>query len=103
MKLIVGLGNPGPKYETTRHNAGFLLVDRLVERWKAQGPTDKFKGELYRAEFAGEQVLLLKPQTYMNLSGESVGPCAGFHKVAPEDIIVVHDEVDLPSMALRLK
>lgn len=103
MKLIVGLGNPGVQYETTRHNAGFLAADRLIERFKAQGPTLKNQGELYSARFRDEPLMLIKPLTYMNLSGQCVGPIYRFYKCQPEDVIVIHDEVDLPSLALRLK
>jgi len=103
MKLIVGLGNPGPKYEVTRHNVGFLAVDRLVERLKAQGPNQKFEAEVFTTKLDGEPVTLLKPQTFMNLSGRSVAAVASFYKVNPSDIIVLHDELDLPPLALRLK
>lgn len=103
MKLVVGLGNPGPKYETTRHNAGFLAVDRLVDRWKARGPQARGEAEVWEATFAGEKVLLVKPQTYMNLSGRAVAPLFTFFKCEPTDLVVIHDEVDLPPLALRLK
>ncbi len=103
MKLVVGLGNPGPKYETTRHNVGFLAADRLVDRWKAQGPVNKNQAEVYQASIAGEQVLIIKPQTYMNLSGRSVAPLFTFYKCSVDDLIVIHDELDLKPMALRLK
>ncbi len=103
MKIIVGLGNPGPKYETTRHNAGFLLIDRLVEEWKAGSPQMREHGEVFTASVAGEKILLVKPQTFMNVSGKCVGPLFHFHKCEPEDLIVAHDEVDLPPITLRLK
>lgn len=103
MKLVVGLGNPGPKYELTRHNVGFLAIDRMVERLKAQGPNQKFEAEVFTAKVDGEPVVLAKPQTFMNLSGRSVAAIAGFYKVAPGDIVVLHDELDLPPLALRLK
>lgn len=103
MKLIVGLGNPGPRYETTRHNAGFLAIDRLIERWQATGPQEKNHAELFQTSFKGEKILLIKPQTFMNRSGLSVGPLFQFHKCAPQDLIVLHDEVDLPSNQLRIK
>ncbi len=103
MKLVVGLGNPGPKYETTRHNAGFLALDRLIDRWSARGPTQKYQAELYQAEVKGEKVGLLKPQTFMNLSGRSVGPAFGFYKCAPKDLIVIYDELDLKPLSFRLK
>jgi PTH1 family peptidyl-tRNA hydrolase len=103
MKLVVGLGNPGPKYETTRHNAGFLAVDRLIDRWRATGPVVKNQGEVFEANVAGEKVFLLKPLTYMNLSGRSVAPLFQFYKCKPDDLIVIHDELDLDPHVLRLK
>lgn len=103
MKLVVGLGNPGPEYETTRHNAGFLALDRLVERLKAEGPRLKEKAETFTATHAGEKLLLVKPLTFMNRSGDSVAPLANFHKVEPSDVIVLHDEIDLPFGSLRIK
>ena len=103
MKLIVGLGNPGPKYETTRHNVGFLLVDHLVDRWRATGPSKQYQAEIYKAEFEGESVWLVKPQTFMNLSGRAVGPVFGFYRLSPSDLIVAHDDLDLKPMAIRLK
>jgi len=102
-KIIVGLGNPGPKYETTRHNIGFLALDHLVHFFKASGPIKKNEAELYEASFAGEKIFLIKPQTYMNLSGKSVGPLFHFHKCAPEDLIVIHDDVDLKPLSIRIK
>lgn len=103
MKLIIGLGNPGPQYETTRHNIGFLAIDRLVDRWRAAGPTKKYLGELFQATFQGEKLLLVKPQTFMNLSGKCVGPLFGFYQCSPEDLIVIHDDLDLPPLSLRFK
>lgn len=104
MKIIVGLGNPGSRYETTRHNAGFLAVDRLIEAWHA-GPAKKQSGGLtYQAQSpSGEKVLLVKPETFMNLSGQCVGPIVGMYKIEPTDLIVLHDEIDLPAMQLRIK
>lgn len=103
MKLVVGLGNPGPKYELTKHNVGFLAVDRLIDRWKAVGPKTEAQAEIYTAAFGGERVVLVKPQTFMNLSGKSVGPLFGFYKVAPTDMVVIHDELDIDSMNIRIK
>lgn len=103
MKIIAGLGNPGPKYETTRHNAGFLALDRLIDEWKAIGPQKANQGELYQATVQGEKVLLIRPLTYMNLSGRSIAPVFKFHKCQPEDLIVIHDDLDLPPVTLRLK
>jgi PTH1 family peptidyl-tRNA hydrolase len=103
MKIIAGLGNPGPKYETTRHNAGFLAVDRLVDRWRATGPMVKNQGEVFETSVGGEKVLLIKPLTYMNLSGRAVAPLFNFYKCTPADLIVIHDELDLDPMVFRLK
>jgi PTH1 family peptidyl-tRNA hydrolase len=103
MKLIVGLGNPGPRYETTRHNVGFLLVDFLQERWRANSPIQKFNSDLLETSLNSEKVLMMKPKTFMNLSGRSVGPAVEFYKCEPDDIIVIHDDIDLPSGSLRLK
>jgi PTH1 family peptidyl-tRNA hydrolase len=103
MKLVVGLGNPGAQYETTRHNIGFLCVDYLIETWKAQGPVIKNKAEVYQAQVGGEQVLLIKPQTFMNLSGRSVAPFFSFYKCTPEDLVVLHDELDIAPLEIRFK
>lgn len=103
MKVVAGLGNPGPKYETTRHNAGFLVLDQLVEAWGATGPVNSFNGEVFQATVRGEKVLLVKPRTYMNASGECIGPLTRFHKVAPGDLIVIHDDLDLKPLTLRIK
>src|SRR5690606_13251288 len=96
MYLIVGLGNPGPKYAGHRHNVGFRVVARLAEKAGAPEAKAKFKGLYTRATIAGRDVVLLLPQTFMNLSGESVRPAMDFFQVAPEDVVVVHDELDLP-------
>ena len=103
MKIVVGLGNPGSKYETTRHNVGFLAVDRLIDAWKASGPVEKYGGEIYQVSRGGEKVLLVKPQTFMNVSGRCVGPLVTFYKCAPGDLLVIHDDIDLPALALRIK
>lgn len=103
MKIIAGLGNPGARYETTRHNVGFLAVDRLVDEWKARGPVSRNQAQVYESTVRGEKVLLVKPQTYMNRSGQSVGPLFTFYKCAPGDLIVIHDEIDLPPGSLRIK
>lgn len=103
MILVVGLGNPGPEYARNRHNIGFMAVDDLVRRhsfgpWRA-----KFQGELAEGTIGGVKVLALKPQTYMNLSGQSVAAAARFLKISVDDVIVVHDELDLPPGRLRVK
>jgi peptidyl-tRNA hydrolase, PTH1 family len=103
MKMIIGLGNPGPKYETTRHNVGFLAVDRLVDQWKASGPISKFQGEIFQTDWKGEKIILAKPLTYMNLSGKCVGSLVQFYQCKPEDLIVIHDDLDLKPFTLRIK
>ena len=103
MKIIVGLGNPGKEYENTKHNIGFMVLDRLAEKWGIAIRKIKFKG-LYGEGFVdGEKVILLKPQTYMNLSGESVREILGFYKIDPEDLVVIYDDLDLPMGALRIR
>jgi PTH1 family peptidyl-tRNA hydrolase len=103
MKLIVGLGNPGPKYETTRHNIGFLCIDYLVEEYKASGPVIKNQAEVWSAKIDGEPVLFIKPQTYMNLSGRAVAPFFQFYKCEPSEVIVIHDELDFAPNDVRFK
>ncbi|MBC7386518.1 MAG: aminoacyl-tRNA hydrolase [Cryobacterium sp.] len=103
MKIIVGLGNPGSKYETTRHNVGWLALDRMIDDWKAVGPKTQNQAEVWTANLGGEKVLLLKPQTFMNLSGRAVAPIVQFYKASPEDLIVIHDELDIPPNTLKLK
>ena len=104
MRLIVGLGNPGPEYQRTRHNAGFLAVDRLLARHRIDpGGKVKFHGLLCEGSIAGERCLLLKPMTYMNHSGLAVGEAAGFYKVDLKDILVLVDDVALPLGRLRLR
>jgi PTH1 family peptidyl-tRNA hydrolase len=101
--LVVGLGNPGKEYATHRHNVGFMVVDELAKVLRAPDFREKFSAQWAKASFDGEDVVLLKPQTYMNLSGQSVQPAAAFFKVPIQNVIVVHDEVDLPFAVLRLK
>jgi PTH1 family peptidyl-tRNA hydrolase len=103
MKILCGLGNPGRQYEQNRHNVGFLALDLLAARWKLSFSSHKFDAELAHGTFAGEKVLLIKPQTFMNASGQSLGGAARFYKVPPADVIVVHDELDLPYAKLQLK
>ena len=103
MKLIVGLGNPGPKYEHTRHNVGFMAADEIVRRHGFRGWRDKFSGALAEGEIAGERTLVLKPMTFMNDSGKSVGPMAQFYKITPADVMVIHDELDLAPGKVRVK
>ena len=101
--LVVGLGNPGDKYEGTRHNAGFMVIDQLAEGLKIPVQRLKFKALTNTAEIAGHKVLLMKPVTYMNLSGEAVGEAAAFYKVPPERVLVLSDEVSLAPGKIRLR
>ncbi|WP_025513069.1 aminoacyl-tRNA hydrolase [Bordetella trematum] len=104
IRLIVGLGNPGPEYETTRHNAGFWLADHLADDLRATfAPEKGFFGLFAKARFEGENVLLLKPATYMNRSGQSVGALARFYKLTPEQVLVLHDELDLLPGQVKMK
>ena len=103
MHLVVGLGNPGPRYAGNRHNVGFMVVERLAERLGAGPWRDKFKGRLAEGRRGGDKVLLLQPQTFMNVSGESVQPAVAFYKLPLQRLLVVHDELDLPFGTLRLK
>lgn len=101
VQLIVGLGNPGAGHADDRHNAGFWLVDELARHWQvALREEARFKGEIGRAD---NGVRLLKPQTFMNLSGESVAACAAYFRIAPESVLVCHDELDLEAGVVRLK
>ncbi|MBD5117915.1 MAG: aminoacyl-tRNA hydrolase [Clostridiales bacterium] len=101
--LIVGLGNPGDKYENTRHNVGFLVADELGERGRFPIQRLKFKALTGAATIGGAGVLVMKPVTYMNLSGEAVGEAARFYKLAPDHVLVISDDVDLPLGKLRLR
>ncbi|CAN7244313.1 aminoacyl-tRNA hydrolase [Duganella sp. LjRoot269] len=104
IRLIVGLGNPGPEYEQTRHNAGFWLVDNLANDVGARLQREtKYNALMARASVAGQEVYLLEPQTYMNRSGQSVGGLCRFFKIAPDEVLVVHDELDLMPGTVRLK
>lgn len=103
MHLIVGLGNPGPKYSGNRHNVGFMVVDRLASRWSAAAFRDKFRAQTTKAQVGSGEVVLLKPQTFMNLSGESVQPAMAFYKVGLPQVICVHDELDLEFGVVRIK
>ena len=102
--LVVGLGNPGPRYETTRHNVGFLVADILAERIGSGFKVHKKSGaEVTTGRLGGRSVVLAKPRTYMNESGRHVGPLAKFYSVAPADVVVLHDELDIDFGRIRLK
>nr|WP_247739842.1 aminoacyl-tRNA hydrolase [Endozoicomonas sp. G2_2] len=98
------MGNPGAEHVSDRHNVGFRLADRLADRWRVSPAVErKFKGELARHGMGDATVWLLKPLTFMNKSGEAVQPLCAFHKIAPESVLVVHDDLDLPAGTARLK
>ena len=101
--LVVFLGNPGPRYECTRHNAGFMAGDALAKKLGASISRLRFKALTAECEINGERVLLMKPQTFMNLSGEAVGEAARFYKIPPDHVLVVSDEVSLPLGKLRVR
>ncbi len=103
MKLICGLGNPGREYERHRHNIGFRVVEALLPKASAQLNQDKFEARVGSGTLGGEKLLFVLPQTFMNLSGKSVAGAARFYKVDPADVLVIHDELDLPFGRLQLK
>ncbi|MGR9498099.1 aminoacyl-tRNA hydrolase [Rhizobium leguminosarum] len=103
MLIIAGLGNPGGKYAGNRHNVGFMAVDAIHRRHSFSPWSKKFRAEIAEGEIAGEKVLLIKPQTFMNLSGESVGEAMRFYKLQPADLVAIYDELDLPPGKARLK
>ena len=104
MHLIVGLGNPGAEYAQTRHNAGFLLVEKLAAQWKADWTNErKFKARMAKSDRQGKRVLLCEPQTFMNLSGETVGALKDFYQLPLKQILVAVDDADLPFGEIRLR
>lgn len=104
IKLLVGLGNPGPEYEATRHNAGFWWLDEVARELKVSLSLDKnYHGVVARTTYQGQNLWLLEPRTFMNLSGKSVGALARFFKIQPEEILVAHDELDIVPGQLKLK
>ena len=103
MKLIVGLGNPGKEYENTRHNVGFMVMNRLADVMNFSISTSKFKGEYTKFKYKGEDIVLLKPMTYMNNSGESVIQVMNYFKIDVSDLLVIYDDMDMPTGKLRLR
>lgn len=103
MKLIVGLGNPGRKYEKTRHNVGFMVVDELLERYGFKLNKKKFNGEYAQESIQGEKVIFLQPQTFMNLSGNAVRPIMDYFDIDLENLLVIYDDLDLPTGKIRLR
>lgn len=103
MKLIVGLGNPGKQYELTRHNIGFIIIDSLSQYLKVSLNQHKFDGEFIKIKYKNQDVILLKPLTFMNLSGNCVAKFIHYFKIKPEDILIIHDEVDLSFGQIQFK
>lgn len=104
MKLIVGLGNPGLQYKKTRHNVGFMFVDELVKQYKGKFTLNKsLKCELFETLVANEKLIIIKPQTFMNLSGESVKAVCNYYNISVNDILVIHDDMDLPTGKVRIR
>jgi len=103
MFLVVGLGNPGAEYAATRHNVGFMAADEIHRRYNFSPFRAKFDGLIAEGQIGGEKVYLLKPQTYMNLSGNSVVKAAHFYKILPQNIVVIHDDMDLPTDKIKAK
>ncbi len=103
MFLVVGLGNPGAEYAATRHNVGFMAADEIHRRYNFSPFRSKFNGLIAEGNIEGEKVYLLKPQTYMNLSGNSVVQVANFYKILPQNIVVIHDDMDLPTNKIKAK
>lgn len=103
MKLIVGLGNPGKKYENTRHNTGFAVIDKTLAKLNVELDKNKFNADYTMINRNGEKIYILKPLTYMNLSGEAVAPFMKYFGIEPEDLVVVHDDLDLPVGKIRLR
>ena len=103
MKLIVGLGNPGAKYANTKHNVGFMTLDQYADAKNVSLLNEKFNGLYVKTRINGEHVILLKPLTYMNESGQAVGEYARFFKIAPADILIIQDDMDLPLAKMRIR
>lgn len=103
MYLIVGLGNPGKEYENTRHNMGFKVLNKLSEKYNIPITKSKFNGKYGAGTIENEKVILLEPQTYMNLSGESIKPMLDFYKVAPSNLLVIYDDIDVEPGKIKIR
>lgn len=103
MKIIAGLGNPGRKYDGTKHNTGFMAVDHYLRKNVLELEREKFEGKYTKQKINGEDIILLEPQTYMNDSGRSVAQFARFFKVEPQDILIIHDDMDMPLGKIRIR
>lgn len=103
MKLIVGLGNPGKEYEKTRHNTGFLVIDELLNKLNIKLDKNKFNADYTVYNYKGEKIYIMKPMTYMNNSGEAVAPFINYFNIEKDDLLVIHDDLDLPIGKIRLR
>lgn len=103
MKIIIGLGNPGVKYENTRHNAGFMVMDKLVKKCNLEFNQEKFSAFFAKGKIHGEDIILLKPTTFMNNSGFALRQCLDFYKESMDNVIIIYDDIDLPVGKLRLR
>lgn len=103
MKVVVGLGNPGSEYARTRHNVGFEVLDEVARRWQAPAPKQKFQSEFAEIMVGNERVLLVAPQTYMNLSGQAVSQLVKFYQLSPADLLIICDDMNLPVGKLRFR
>lgn len=103
MKCVIGLGNPGKKYDQTRHNIGFMVIDELARRHGFSLNADKFHASYTSEQIAGNRLMLVKPETFMNLSGEAIRPLIEYYKISVEDIVVIYDDLDLPPGKIRLR
>lgn len=103
MKIIIGLGNPGKEYEITRHNTGWLFIDYLRKKYNVEKKKEKFESEIFEIKIKGEKVMLVKPLTYMNLSGRSVEKIKKFYKVLDEDVLIVYDDIDIAFGEVRYR
>lgn len=103
MKCIVGLGNPGKKYKNTRHNIGFIVIDELLKQEGFRLDKDKFKGKYALEHINGEKIIFLQPQTFMNLSGQALRPLMDYYDIPAEDVLVIYDDLDLPTGKIRLR
>ncbi|KRN27875.1 peptidyl-tRNA hydrolase [Lactobacillus selangorensis] len=103
MKMIVGLGNPGRKYEKTKHNMGFMTIARLADRYNTELTKHEFEAMTGSFRYQGEKILLVKPLTYMNDSGRAVGPLMGYYQIQPDEILVIHDDMDIKLGKIKLR
>ena len=103
MYLIIGLGNPEKEYAQTRHNMGFDVINKLADKYQIKVNKKKFQGLYGKGEIEGEKVVLIKPQTYMNLSGDCVGKFVSYYKVEPEEILVIYDDIDVKEGTIRIR